>query len=193
MHVLLCSLTRASVQWCWAGTHASRTGVPVAAHVCCRCVLQTCAADLSFRLALQSRAAGLRCRHVCLAGASSHCARQSSQLWALLCVAPCSKLVYATALIREQGCLFIATNLDHADAISSSSSSSSGSNGNGASTVGRVMPGTGSLVAAVQVASGVQPVSDSSPVGVGGRWGQRPYPAHSCCYLVCLAMPASCA
>lgn len=65
----------------------------------------------------------------------------------------CSKLVYATALIREQGCLFIATNLDHADAISSSSNSA-----NGGSSVGRVMPGTGSLVAAVQVASGVEPV-----------------------------------
>ena len=67
-----------------------------------------------------------------------------------------SKLVYATALIREQGCLFIATNLDHADAISSA-----GSNGN--SSVGRVMPGTGSLVAALQVASGVQPVSKQLP------------------------------
>lgn len=66
-----------------------------------------------------------------------------------------SKLVYATALIREQQCLFIATNLDHADAISNNSSS----NGDGALPVGRVMPGTGSLVAAVQVASGVQPVS----------------------------------
>lgn len=76
-----------------------------------------------------------------------------------------SKLVYATALIREQQCLFVATNLDHADAISSSgtSSSNNGSSGNGndAGAVGRVMPGTGALVAAVQVATGVEPVSFS--------------------------------
>jgi hypothetical protein len=70
---------------------------------------------------------------------------------------PCSKLVYVTALIREQGCLFIATNLDHADAISSSSGG--GSYVDGTSAVERVMPGTGSLVAAVQVASGAVPVS----------------------------------
>lgn len=78
----------------------------------------------------------------------------------LFAVCSYSKLVYATALIREQQCLFIATNLDHADAISSSSSSD-GSNGSNGSNghLGRVMPGTGSLVAAVQVASGVTPVS----------------------------------
>jgi hypothetical protein len=77
--------------------------------------------------------------------------------------------VYATALLREQQCLFVATNLDHADVISGSSSISGSSTGQ----VARVMPGTGSLVAALQVASGVTPVSPewcrvlhtSSPAG----------------------------
>jgi ribonucleotide monophosphatase NagD (HAD superfamily) len=56
----------------------------------------------------------------------------------------CLQLVYASACLRElPGCLFVATNLDHADYI--------GNN--------RMMPGTGALVAALQVASGVQPVS----------------------------------
>jgi ribonucleotide monophosphatase NagD (HAD superfamily) len=52
--------------------------------------------------------------------------------------------VYASACLRElPGCLFVATNLDHADHI--------GNN--------RMMPGTGALVAALQVASGMEPVS----------------------------------
>jgi hypothetical protein len=52
--------------------------------------------------------------------------------------------VYASACLRElPGCLFVATNMDHADVI--------GNN--------RMMPGTGALVAALQVASGMEPVS----------------------------------
>lgn len=54
------------------------------------------------------------------------------------------QLVYASACLRElPGCLFIATNTDHADYI--------GHN--------RMMPGTGTLVAALQLAAGVEPVS----------------------------------
>ncbi len=52
--------------------------------------------------------------------------------------------MYASICLREiPGCLFVATNGDHADKI--------GSNG-------RMMPGTGGIVAAVEVASGVTPV-----------------------------------
>jgi ribonucleotide monophosphatase NagD (HAD superfamily) len=58
------------------------------------------------------------------------------------------QLVYASACLRElPGCLFVATNLDHADYI--------GNN--------RMMPGTGALVAALQVASGMEPVSRPAP------------------------------
>lgn len=52
--------------------------------------------------------------------------------------------MYASSCLRElPGCLFVATNLDHADYI-----------GNG-----RMMPGTGTLVAALQIAADKQPVS----------------------------------
>ena len=56
-----------------------------------------------------------------------------------------SKLQYASMCLRElPGCLLVATNLDHADNIGG----------------GRVMVGTGSLVAALEVGSGKQAVSD---------------------------------
>jgi hypothetical protein len=57
--------------------------------------------------------------------------------------------------------------------------------------VGRVMPGTGSLVAAVQVASGVQPVSDSLLACRRRRLGSALLtPAAVWCPL---PMPATCA
>jgi ribonucleotide monophosphatase NagD (HAD superfamily) len=62
-----------------------------------------------------------------------------------------SRLVYASVCLREiPGCILVATNLDSADNI-----------GNG-----RMMPGTGGLVAAVEVASG------KTAVG-GGSWRLR--------------------
>eukprot|EP00798_Chlamydomonas_sp_ICE-L_P006189 gene6189-2806_t len=62
-----------------------------------------------------------------------------------------SRLVYASICLREiPGCLFVATNPDHADHIGG----------------GRMMPGTGGLVAAVELASGVKPLV----VGKGGPW-----------------------
>ena len=62
----------------------------------------------------------------------------------LLLLLTCLQLVYASACLRElPGCLCVATNLDHADYIGND----------------RMMPGTGALVAALQVASGVEPVS----------------------------------
>ncbi|WIA32649.1 hypothetical protein OEZ86_003450 [Tetradesmus obliquus] len=67
------------------------------------------------------------------------------------CLFNYQKLVYASACLRElPGCLYVATNLDHADYIGND----------------RMMPGTGALVAALQVASGVEPVN----VGKGGAW-----------------------
>eukprot|EP00878_Enallax_costatus_P045096 GHUV01053994.1.p1 GENE.GHUV01053994.1~~GHUV01053994.1.p1 ORF type:complete len:205 (+),score=63.30 GHUV01053994.1:536-1150(+) len=74
-----------------------------------------------------------------------------------------SKLVYASACLRElPGCLFVATNMDHADCI-----------GNG-----RMMPGTGTLVSALQVAADQQPVS--------GKAGHSAVlvPAHPGCKLL---------
>lgn len=68
-----------------------------------------------------------------------------------------SRLVYASVCLRElPGCTLVATNLDHGDNI-----------GNG-----RMMPGTGGLVAAVEVASGVKAVSwasglDNRATGLG--------------------------
>lgn len=79
-----------------------------------------------------------------------------------------SRLVYASVCLRElSGCMFVATNLDDADSIGR----------------GRMMPGTGGLVAAVASASGVEPFN----VGKGGSW-LLPYlcqhyrldPARSC-------------
>jgi len=63
-----------------------------------------------------------------------------------------SKIVYASICLRElPGCgTLVATNLDDADNIGG----------------GRMMPGTGGLVAAVASASGVAPVN----VGKGGAW-----------------------
>ena len=60
-----------------------------------------------------------------------------------------SRVVYASTCLRElPGCALVATNLDCADKIGSGS---------------RMMPGTGGLVAAVEVASGVKAVS---PLGL---------------------------
>ncbi|MEW5308032.1 MAG: hypothetical protein WDW38_000021 [Sanguina aurantia] len=60
-------------------------------------------------------------------------------------------MVYASAVLREvPGCVFVATNLDHADVMPG----------------GRMMPGTGGIVSAVEVASGRQAVN----VGKGGAW-----------------------
>lgn len=63
-----------------------------------------------------------------------------------------SKIVYASICLRElPGCeTLVATNLDDADNIGG----------------GRMMPGTGGLVAAVASASGVAPIN----VGKGGSW-----------------------
>mmetsp|Transcript_47792 Transcript_47792/g.121940 ORF Transcript_47792/g.121940 Transcript_47792/m.121940 type:complete len:374 (+) Transcript_47792:139-1260(+) len=61
------------------------------------------------------------------------------------------KLTYASICLREiPGCHFVLTNGDHGDNI-----------GNG-----RMMPGTGSICAAVELASGRKPVI----VGKGGSW-----------------------
>ena len=52
-----------------------------------------------------------------------------------------STLLYAAACLRElPGCLFVATNRDHADRV-------------GGSNAQRMMPGTGCLVAALETAS----------------------------------------
>ncbi|KAG1663605.1 hypothetical protein FOA52_009704 [Chlamydomonas sp. UWO 241] len=62
-----------------------------------------------------------------------------------------SRLVYASVCLRElPGCIFVATNTDCADTLGGL----------------RMMPGTGGLVAAVQVASGVAPIV----VGKEGPW-----------------------
>lgn len=62
-----------------------------------------------------------------------------------------SHLVYASICLRElPGCLFVATNTDSADNIGG----------------GRYMPGTGALVAAVEVACGRRAFN----VGKGGDW-----------------------
>ena len=55
------------------------------------------------------------------------------------------------------GCIFVATNTDNADSIGSK---------DGPTSVPRMMPGTGGLVAAVSIASGVKPVV----VGKEGTW-----------------------
>ena len=63
----------------------------------------------------------------------------------------CRRLCYASACLLElEGCLFVATNPDHADNI-----------GNG-----RMMPGTGCLVAAVETATRRRAFN----VGKGGDW-----------------------
>jgi hypothetical protein len=86
--------------------------------------------------------------------ANTHASRELSYRYAgysaaallLFCCLPwplCLQLVYASACLCElPGCLFVATNLDHADYI--------GNN--------RMMPGTGALVAALQVATAMEPV-----------------------------------
>lgn len=62
-----------------------------------------------------------------------------------------SKMVYASICLREvSGCVLVATNTDHADKINDV----------------RMMPGTGGLVAAIEVASGTRAVD----VGKGGPW-----------------------
>ncbi|KAG2445344.1 hypothetical protein HYH02_008809 [Chlamydomonas schloesseri] len=62
-----------------------------------------------------------------------------------------SRLVYASIHLRElPGCLLVATNMDCADHIGG----------------GRMMPGTGGLVKAVETASGVSAVN----VAKGGEW-----------------------
>lgn len=62
-----------------------------------------------------------------------------------------SRLVYASVCLRElPGCLFVATNTDCADSLGGD----------------RMMPGTGGLVAAVRIASGVDPLV----VGKEGPW-----------------------
>lgn len=62
-----------------------------------------------------------------------------------------SKVVYASVCLRElPGCFLVATNMDCADNIGD----------------GRMMPGTGGLVSALEVASGVKAVN----VGKGGAW-----------------------
>ncbi|GFR43399.1 hypothetical protein Agub_g4478, partial [Astrephomene gubernaculifera] len=62
-----------------------------------------------------------------------------------------SRLVYASVCLRElPGCLLVATNTDCADHIGG----------------GRMAPGTGGLVAAVEVAAGVRAVN----VAKGGEW-----------------------
>ncbi|KAF8071377.1 PGLP2 [Scenedesmus sp. PABB004] len=70
-----------------------------------------------------------------------------------------SKLVLASACLRElPGCLFVVTNRDDADFI--------GRPANGGGGGGRMMPGTGALAAALEVAAGRRAVD----VGKGGDW-----------------------
>lgn len=65
-----------------------------------------------------------------------------------------SRIVYASVCLRElPGCALVATNLDCADHIGG------GGGPHGEGRGGRMMPGTGGLVAAVEVASGVKAVS----------------------------------
>lgn len=72
-----------------------------------------------------------------------------------------SRLVYACACLRElPGCIFVASNLDHADRI-----------GDGQ----RLMPGTGALVAALATAAGMQPVCAAGLLPACG------HPARVCC------------
>jgi len=69
------------------------------------------------------------------------------------------KMMFQPITFREiPGCIFIATNTDSADSI--------GEAYGGPNSVPRMMPGTGGLVAAVSVASGVSPVV----VGKEGPW-----------------------
>lgn len=64
-----------------------------------------------------------------------------------------SKLVYASCCLRElPGCVFVATNTDHADKI-------------GGANPGRMMPGTGCLVAALETATGQRAVRGAGCVG----------------------------
>lgn len=64
-----------------------------------------------------------------------------------------SKLMYAAACVRElPKCLLVATNLDAGDNIGG----------------GRIMPGTGTIVAAVEMAAGKQAVS-CWVLGMAGR------------------------
>jgi ribonucleotide monophosphatase NagD (HAD superfamily) len=82
-----------------------------------------------------------------------------------------SKLVYASACLRElPGCLFVATNTDHADKI-------------GGANEARMMPGTGCLVAALEVASGRGAVR----VGASGACCDL-WVLHRCCLVAALGV-----
>jgi hypothetical protein len=70
-------------------------------------------------------------------------------LTAARCLLPAARLMPCIALLCVADCLLVATNLDCADNIGAS----------------RMMPGTGGLVAAVEVASG--------RTAVGGPWRSR--------------------